>query len=128
MNYGVEVSQIKQYENTISYLDSLTEDDISDESEQGETLRKQIIMQDYLNRGFSKERAERETKKSFTAGTDLEDAKESLIGNKEFFSKSYQDLIEEAKRNDESVLNNQKKQKEELRKSLLDSNEVFDGV
>lgn len=128
LNYGVEVSQIKQYENTISYLDSLTEDDISDESEQGETLRMRIIMQDYLNRGFSRERAERETKKSFAAGTDLEDAKESLIGNKEFFSKSYQDLIEEAKRNDESVLNNQKKQKEELKKSLLDSNEVFDGV
>ena len=38
-----------------------------------------IIFQDFLNRGYSKERAAREVQKSFNAGTDIDDAKTNMI-------------------------------------------------
>lgn len=46
-------------------------------------------MQDYLNRGYSQARAEREYNKSVQAGTDIEDAKEALTGNREHFQSKY---------------------------------------
>ena len=76
---------VKQYENTINYLESIQEDAINDEGKDGENLRKQLIFQDFINRGFSEERANREVTKSFNSGNDIEDAKEALAGNKEFF-------------------------------------------
>jgi hypothetical protein len=36
LNVGVEVTDIKQYEDTLTYLDSLKEDIITDETEKGE--------------------------------------------------------------------------------------------
>ena len=60
LGVGVENTVIQQYERTLDYLDSINDDAISDESEKGETLRKQLIYQDFINRGYSKERATRE--------------------------------------------------------------------
>lgn len=85
LNAGVEPTEVKRYEGAISYLDSLTEEDLTDESEKGETLRKNLIYQDFVNRGYSKERAAKEVQKSLKGGTDIDDAKEALASNKEFF-------------------------------------------
>ena len=85
LNYGVEVTEIKRYENTIQYLDTIKDDVLIDESDKGEQLRKQLIFQDFINRGYSQERAQREVTKSLNAGTDIEDAKEALKSNKEYF-------------------------------------------
>lgn len=128
LNLGMEPTEINRYENTIKYLDSITEDVINDESEQGESLRKQLIKQDYINRGFSQERAEKEATKSFNAGTDIDDAKEALKSNREYFVESYQGLIDDAKREKERVALEQAKDAENLKKSLLESDEVFEGI
>ena len=128
LNVGVETSEIKRYEDTLSYLDSLKDANVEDESEAGETLRKQLIFQDYVNRGFTKERAEREMTKSFTAGTDIEDAKEALIGNKDYFKSSYKGLVDVAKAEENTKLTAKQKQTEEFKKALLDTEEVFEGV
>ena len=85
LNYGVEVTEIKRYENTIQYLDTIKDDVLIDEGDKGEQLRKQLIFQDFVNRGYSQERAQREVTKSLNAGTDIEDAKEALKSNKEYF-------------------------------------------
>ena len=60
LDLGIEPSVIKQYEQTLKYLDSIDESSITDESEDGEKLRKQLIYRDFLNRGFSESRAQRE--------------------------------------------------------------------
>jgi hypothetical protein len=98
LNANVEPDEVRQYEGTLNYLDSIKDEHISDESEKGEELRKRLIFQDFINRGYSKERATREVKKSFDSGTDIEDAKEALESNKEYFNNQYQDLIKEAQR------------------------------
>ena len=125
LGVGVEPTAIQQYEGTIDYLDGITDDLISDESEKGETLRKQLIYQDFINRGYSKDRATREVQKSFNAGSDIEDAKESLQSNKEFFKSKYDALIKEAKDAENKRVAEQKKEAETLRKSILEDDKVF---
>ena len=96
LNAGVETSEIKQYENTIDFLDNIQEDALSDESDKGEKLRKNLIFQDFINRGFSKERASREVQRSLDSGTDIDDAKEALKSNLEYFKDKYDNLIKDA--------------------------------
>ena len=125
LNAGVEPSDIRKYENTISQLDSIKDETITSENEEGEKLRKQLIYQDFVNRGYSQERATREVKKSFDAGTDIEDAKEALKSNLEFFQGQYDNLIEEAKAEEEKEIKQRKEQAEKLKKSILEDKEVF---
>lgn len=125
LNAGVEPTDIRKYENTIAYLDSINDDTINSENEDGEKLRKQLIYQDFVNRGYSQERATREVKKSFDAGTDIEDAKEALKSNLEFFQGQYDNLIKEAKAEEEREISQRKEQAEKLKKSILEDKEVF---
>ena len=117
LNVGIEP--------TLSYLDSIEESAITDEGEKGEELRKKLIYQDFLNRGFSKERATRELEKSFKAGTDIEDAKEALKGNKDYFQSNYDKLIKDAKEDEAKEVKKRKEQAETLRKTILEDKKVF---
>lgn len=128
LNAGIEPSEIQKYERTLNYLDSIKDENISDESEQGEQLRRQLIYNDFINRGYSKERAQREVKKSFDAGTDIEDAKESLKSNKEFFKNSYDSIVEEAKKAEEKEIEERKKDAETLKKNILEEENVFGEI
>lgn len=125
LNYGVELTDIQKFESTIDYLDKITDDIISDESEQGENIRRQMIYNDFINRGYSKERAEREIKKSFDSGSDIEDAKEALQSNKEFYKKSYEKLVNEAKLEAENANKQMKEDSEKLKNSILNDSKVF---
>ena len=125
LNYGVELTDIQKFESTIDYLDKITEDIISEESEQGENIRRQMIYNDFINRGYSKERAEREIKKSFDSGSDIEDAKEALQSNKEFYKKSYDKLVNEANLEAENANKQMKEDSEKLKNSILNDSKVF---
>ena len=125
LSAGIEATEIRRYENTLGYLNSLQDSHLSDESEKGEKLREQLIYQDFINRGYSKERAQREVKKSFSSGTDIEDAKEALISNKEFFQSEYENLIKEAQEEEKREVQERKEQTEKLKKSILEDDKVF---
>lgn len=125
LNYGIEPDDIKKYENTLSFLDSIKDDTINDESEKGEKLRKDLIYQDFINRGYSKDRAIREVKKSFDSGSDIEDAKEALKSNLEFFQDKYDNLINEAKKEAEKDEQDRKEQALKLKTSILEEKNVF---
>lgn len=125
LNYGVEPSVIKQYENTIAYLDSIDARKISDEGEQGETLRRNLIMQDLMNRGYSRERAVKAAEKSFRNGDDIEDAKEALAGNREYFKSQYDKLVKDAKQEQDAQAKAQKEQAEQLKNSILSDKKFF---
>lgn len=125
LNAGVEPTEIRKYENTINFLDSIKEENISDEGDKGEKLRKDLIYQDFVNRGYSKERAAREVQKSFNAGTDIDDAKEALKSNIDFFKDKYDELVNEAKSEAEQEEKERKKQAEKLKLSILNDKDVF---
>ena len=125
LNAGVEPTEIRKYENTINFLDSIKEENISDEGDKGEKLRKDLIYQDFINRGYSKERAAREVQKSFNAGTDIDDAKEALKSNIDFFRDKYDELVNDAKSEAEQEEKERKEQAEKLKSSILNDKEVF---
>ena len=128
LNYGVENSEIKKYEQTLNYLDSLQEANITAEDTQGENLRKQLIYQDFVNRGYNKDRALKMVERSFNTGTDIDDAKEALKSNREFFQDEYDALIEESKKAQEKEENNRKEQAEKLKKSILEDKKFFGEI
>lgn len=125
LNAGVEPTEIRKYENTINFLGSIKEENISDEGDKGEKLRKDLIYQDFINRGYSKERAAREVQKSFNAGTDIDDAKEALKSNIDFFKDKYDELVNEAKSEAEQGEREKKEQAEKLKSSILNDKDVF---
>ena len=125
---GVEPTEIQKYERTIEYLDSIDDTLISEESEKGETIRKQLIYNDFINRGYSKERANREVKKSIDGGTDIEDAKEALQSNKSFFKESYDALVKSAQEESRKYEEQRKKEAETLKNDMLNNKEVFNGL
>lgn len=125
LNVGIEPTEIRKYENTLNFLDNIKEETITDESDKGEKLRKDLIYQDFINRGYSKERASREVQKSFNAGTDIEDAKEALKSNKDFFVDKYNELVNEAKAEAEKDERDRKEQAAKLKSSILEDKNVF---
>lgn len=128
LNLGVDASDIKKYENAISYIDSITDDKISNEGQEGENLRKQLIYQDFMNRGYTKERAIKEVQKSFNAGTDIEDAKDALTSNRDYYKEGYEDLIEEAKQAKNKVQEDIAQRTEAFKKNVLESDKVFGDI
>lgn len=125
LSMGVEPSEIQKYEHYIHTLESITEDSISAEDEQGENLRKNIIYQDCLNKGYSKERAMKIVEKSINAGTDIDDAKDALEDNKVFFKKQYQSVIDNAKKAEKERQKEMEKQAEKLKNSILNEEKAF---
>lgn len=128
LGVGVEPDEIKQYENTLAYLNSITDDTIQDESEQGQQVRKNLIYQDFVNKGFSDARAKREMEKSFTAGTDIEDALESVQSNKEHFNQQYKELVKVAKLKEDEGVETIRKQTEELKTSIFAKEPAFQTI
>ena len=128
LNADVDVDSIREYEQVLQKLDNITDDVIKDESEKGITLRKQLIYQDFINRGFSKERAEREVRKSFDSGSDIEDAKDARDNNKSYFKNQYETLIQEGQQEAENQKRRFKEETESLKKQLLEDKDVFDGL
>ncbi len=116
---GVEPTDIKKYENTLNYINNITDANIAEESEKGEQLRYNLIYQDFINKGMSPEKAKKFTDRTIDAGTDVEDAKEALQGNKEFFSKEYNKLLQDAQRQADEEKAERAKQAKQLETSIL---------
>lgn len=124
----VEPSEVKMYEDTLSQLEKIDDDFIKEESTEAEDIRRKLIYQDYINKGFKPERAKKEMEKSFNAGTDIEDAVEALNGNKEYFNNKYNTLIEDSKKAKQEELKKQQKQSEELLDKFIKTEEPYPGL
>ena len=119
LDNGVEVSDIRKYENTLNYISSIKEAELVADDEKGEQLRSRIIYQDYLNKGISPEKAQKLTQRTIDAGTDVEDAREALQSNKEFFQNAYNKLLQDAQAEAEAARADRKAQETKLKDSIL---------
>ena len=122
---GVEPDSIRMYEGTINRLQSIKDTDISAETPEAEQLRYQLITQDYLNNGYSREKADKMARRSINDGNDIEDAKEALQSNKEFFQKEYDKLLKDAQKAADTEKENRRKQSEKLKDSLLKDKDLM---
>jgi hypothetical protein len=122
---GVEPNQIRQYEGTLDFLNKVTDAQLTDESESGEQLRQRIIYQDFINKGYKPEKAQKLTQRAIDNGTDVEDAKEALQSNKEYFQEQYDDVLKQAQKDAEKAKEDRRKQEEKLKKSLLEDKNLM---
>lgn len=128
LNAGADIGEIKQYENILATLNNIDEDALKQEGAKGDDIRRRIIAQDLMNRGYSEDKIKREVKKSFDAGTDIEDAIEALQANVQFYTQKYSNLIEEGKEQAKKYKEDMRRQGEELRKSIVEDKGIFDEI
>ena len=128
LNAGADIDEVKQYETILSTLNNIDEEALKQEGAKGDDLRRRIIAQDLMNRGYSEEKIKREVKKSFDAGTDIEDAIEALQANVQYYTARYGSLIEEGKERAKQYKEDMRKQGEELRKSIIEDKGIFDEI
>lgn len=127
LDNNIDTSVVRQYEGILNYLNNMSEDSLKAENEDAENLRRRLIYQDYINRGFDKTRAEKEVNKSIQNGTDIDDAIDAWNSNKEFYSDGYNNLIKKAKEEKAAEEAATKERAENLRKNMLDVNNSFFG-
>lgn len=90
---GEPVDEYVKHTNQMAFLDKITDESL--ESTDSAELRFNLIGQDFLNKGFSKEDAIKYAKRSQDLGEDIEDAKSALERIKEFNINSYKKSVEE---------------------------------
>lgn len=120
LNNGMNPDEIRQYENTIKELDDITPEQIKAEGEEGDNLRRYLMYNDLIKRGYTKEKAERELEKSFKAGLDVQDATDALESLRSFYKEGYEAKQEAARKNAEEIRAKQKKQSEDFKKMVLE--------
>lgn len=125
---GVEPSTIRKYESAINYLNNITDEVLEEESDETENLRKQLIYQDYINRGFSQERATKAVNKSVEGGTDIDDAKDALAALKELYIGQYNKEIEKAKSDAKAYKDAIEERQKKVAKQLSDDKTLFFGA
>lgn len=125
---GVEPTDIKKYEDTLTYINSITDAALAEESEKGEQTRSMLIYQDFLNKGMTSEKAKKLTDRAIEAGTDIEDAKEALMSNKEFFTGEYNRLLQEAQQKFEEDKADRAKQAKQLQESMLNDKQLMGDI
>ena len=128
LELGVEPSEVQKYERFISILDGVTEERLTSEDEEGENLRKNLIYQDCINKGFSKEKAAKMVERSIKAGTDIDDARDALKDNKDFYKSQYNSMLEEARKADEEEKKKLKEQADKLKTSILEEEKAFGEI
>ena len=128
LNAGVDTNIIKQYENTLSYLNNITPEMITEESEKGEDIRKRLLIQDFMNKNFSQEKAIKMVERLISTGEDVEEAKAALEENKKYFGDKYQEILDNAKAEEEAEKKKQQQQAEQLKKDILTSAKIFGDV
>ena len=128
LDNGVEPTDIRKYENTLKYINSITDANLAEESEKGEQLRFNLIYQDFVNKGMSPEKAKKYTDRTIDAGTDIEDAKEALISNKEFFTGQYNKLLQEAQQQADEKKAERAKEAKELQSSILKDKQIMGDI
>ena len=129
---GATTDEMQQYQQAMRYSQFLesrdTADLLSKEGEDGEKLRKQVMYQDFINRGFKHERAVKLIEKSFEDGNDIEDAKEALESCKDFYKSQIDDFQQEIEERKKEQKANEEKQYASLKKKILDTDSFYDGV
>lgn len=125
LDNNVPNDEIRQYESILGYLDSISEETLRSETDQSEELRKRLLFQDYINRGFDQKRAEREVNKAIQNGTDIDDALEALDSCKDFYKDAYNGVLNNAREKKRAEEEEIKQRAANLKNSIFDKKSKF---
>lgn len=125
---GIPHENVVAHQQAQENFASITDESIEDESEEAEQLRKNIIMTNYMSKGFSEAKAKKIVDKLVESGEDISEAKDSLVELKEAENKTFENqklkVIQDKK-------DRQKKDEEDmatLNKIVNDTKEIIPGL
>lgn len=125
LKYQVPVSDIQTYENNIRILNGVTDEQIEGEDAQAENIRKNLIYQNYINKGFTEDEALEMVNRSVESMNDVKDAKKALQACKDFYTKAYDDAKNKAKEAYEAQQQQVRENAKKLKESILNDDEFF---
>lgn len=129
MGYGADVQELSYIQNTIDYLGKIDPESLKDDSnEQITQLRRDLIASYYQNLGMNEDQVNREVKKSFDAGTDIEDAQNALITQKQFYQQLYDNKINAAKLAEEKRQAELQLHQKKVVDNIMTTEEPFTGI
>ena len=102
MNVGAPTTEVAKSVDFINQLNELEDATVIDPGNDG--LRLNLIAQDFINKGYSPERASTMAQRSVDIGAGVEDAKFALESIKQYEQKKYEGLIEDAKLEEQKSL------------------------
>ena len=125
---GIPHEDIQQHQQVMDNFNSISDESIEDDSQNGEALRRDIIMANFTSKGINEARAKKLTDKIFDTGEDIQEAKESLAELKSLekirFESEKQSRAEAKKAQEKAETDARNK----LDKFIKDTNEIIPGL
>lgn len=121
---GVKPQVYNDYQSVLKQLETVTEEELTNNEE----LRKGLMVQDFVNQGINKERAEKLAQRSIDLGEDLEDSKEALNSIKESTKAEYQKMIDNQKQAKIDAEKESQAQIKKLKDDLYKTTEIIPGI
>lgn len=128
LDLGIPKEEFSQVEKIITWLSNIDEDELSDETDDANILRQNIIYQDLINSGVTPDKAKQLVKHSLDQGTDIEDALKAYEANKSYYLAKRGELIEERKKQIEEKKQAEKQRQENIKKLFLEKEEPVKGI
>ena len=115
--------EVKQSADQLAKIDpaTLEGDDALD-------FRKQILIQDFLTKGFDQEDAEKYAGRSIDLGEDLEDSKKALARLQAAEAKKAADMVANAEKSQKEAQENYNKKVNELKTKVMSTKEILPNV
>lgn len=120
---GIPVERFNRQKEVEQRLDNINEEVIKADP----ALRRQLIYQEFKLNGFSDEKAERFTKRSFDTDGDIEDAIGALTTLKGDIRQKFLQEQEDIKEGEKERTLQEEKRQEKIKKQILETDEVFKG-
>lgn len=121
---GIPAESAEKAVSVDARINAITDEDVNTNPE----LRRAIMMQDFLSRGFSQEKATRLVQKSVESGEDVIDAKESLTSLKQVSAQRIQEAKDAAKAREIKTKEDNEKYVKELKSKVLAKDEIIKGI
>ena len=125
---GIPHEEISEYQRNIDAYNSITDDAIEEETEDGSDLRRTIIMNNFVSKGINEAKAKKLTDKIFDSGEDVDEAKEAL-GELKNAEKAQFEADKQARINQKKLQEKAEKDaQDKLNKIVKETTEIIPGM
>lgn len=124
---GVPIEQVLGYQAAIEKYNAITDEAVEAESDEASSLRKQILIENFISKGFSQVKAEKFVKKLIDDGDDVEEAKEALRDLKSVEKAAFDKIKSDQKQAIKAAEDARQANIKEFETYLKDTTEIIPG-
>jgi hypothetical protein len=125
---GIPHERIAQHQQTEADYASITDEALEDESDDGENLRRNVIMVNYMTKGISEAKAKKLTDKIVESGEDIAEAKDAIVELKAAEKAAFEAEKQGRVKQREAQVKAEKDAMESLNKIVKDMREIVPGL